>query len=232
MNTEGTIDRRIPREHARLVPKRDAYILKLCKDKRVLHVGASDWPYTKERYERGDLLFARIGEVAKEQLGIDQDREASEFLNQKHIKNSRIMVGDMNELQSIDFAPDVVIFGETLEHLMNLEVALSNIKKVMGENTVLVISVPNAFHFFNFVLAFFRKEHQHPDHSVAFTYKTLVQLLGKNKLHVTDFCFTFLDASSDARHLNWKGRIMHGIVRLFSKISPVFAETLLVVAKK
>lgn len=225
-------ERKIPKPFLKYLPRRDAYVLKLCEGKRVLHIGASDWPYTKERYERKDLLYARIGEVAKEQLGIDQAKEASEFLNKKKIKSSNIIVGDMNELQVIDFKPDIVIFGETLEHLMNLEVALQNIKKTMQDNTLLIISVPNAFFFMNFIYALFRREHQHPDHSVAFTYKTLTQLLGKNDLIVDDFYFTFLEASSETCQLNWKGKMMHGIVRIMSYISPVYAETLMVVVKK
>lgn len=225
-------DRSIPKAFLKHIPLRDSYILKLCSGKRVLHIGASDWPYTKEQLERGNLLYARIGEVATEQLGLDLDKEASELLNAEKIPNSRIVVGDMNEMQELNFQPDVIIFGETMEHLMNLEVALSNMKKVMKNDTKLVISVPNAFHFINFVYALFRREHQHPDHSVAFTYKTLTQLLGKNELIVSDFIFTFLDSSSRIQYLNWKGKIMYGIERLMVRISPLFAETLLVVAEK
>ncbi|MEX0917673.1 MAG: methyltransferase domain-containing protein [Candidatus Paceibacterota bacterium] len=224
-------DRTIPKDFLRYTPRRDSYLLKLCAGKKVLHIGASDWPYTKEQMERGNLLYARIGEIAAEQLGIDLDKEATEFLNNQNIPNSKVVVGDMNEMQSLAFSPDVIIFGETLEHLMNLEIALSNVKQVMRADTELIISVPNAFHFLNFVYALFRKEHQHPDHSVTFTYKTLTQLLGKNNLNVTDFRFTFLD-SSRLEFLNWKGKIMYGIERLMVRISPLFAETLLVSVKK
>lgn len=231
METEIT-DRTIPKKFLQYTPLRDEYILSLCKEKRVLHIGASDWPYTEDQLQRGNLLYARIGEVASEQLGLDLDAEASELLNSKHIPNSRIVVADMNEVQTLDFQPDVIIFGETLEHLMNLETAIRNMKSVMNEDTKLVISVPNAFHFINFVYAFFRREHQHPDHSVAFTHKTLTQLLGKNALHVDDFTFTFLDSSARPEYLNWKGKLMYIIERIMVRISPLFAETLLVTARK
>jgi len=231
MDTKIT-DRTIPKEFLKYIPSRDTYLLELCKGNKVLHIGASDWPYTKERYERGDLLYERIGKVASEQLGVDLDQEASDFLNEKKIPNSRIEVLDMNELHELSFRPDVIIFGETLEHLMNLGVSLKSIKSIMGEETKLVISVPNSFHFLNFVYALFRKEHQHPDHSVAFTYKTLTQLLGKAELKVKDFAFTCLESSSDTQYLNWKGKVMLGIIRIFTVISPVFAETLMVTATK
>ena len=66
-------------------------------------------------------MYFRIGEVAAEQIGIDMSKEGSEFLNGKHIPNSQIVVRDMNELQDLEFDPDIIVFGETLEHLMNLK---------------------------------------------------------------------------------------------------------------
>ena len=231
MSTE-IFDRTIPSKFLQYIPNRDTHIVNLCKGKKVLHIGASDWPFTKERWERGNLLYVRIGEVAEKQLGIDITEEGSEFLNAKHIPNSRILVRNMNKLQDLDFSPDIIIFGDTLEHLMNLETALSSLKKVMQKNTALLISVPNAFSFVNFLYALFRKEHQHPDHSVAFTYKTLTQLLNKNNFVVQDFGFTFLEISLDTDILNWKGKAMYALVRFMARISPVFAETLMVVVKK
>lgn len=134
-------------------------------------------------------MYVSIGAVAAEQLGVDMDKASVDFLNEQHVPNSKMQVQDMNKLSDISFKSDVVVFGETLEHLMNLETAISNLKQTMTDETKLLISVPNTFYFMNFVYAFFRREHQHPDHSVSFTYKTLVQLLGKNHLTVDRFAF-------------------------------------------
>lgn len=226
------INRSVPTKHLKRISNRDGYIIGLCKDKKVLHIGASDWPFTKEKINRGCLLYANIGEVAKEQLGVDLDREASDFLNTRQIKNSHIEIRDMNELHTLSFLPDIIILGEVLEHLMNLDIALQNMRKIMRDDTKLVISVPNAFYFMNFVYVFIRREHQHPDHNVAFTYKTLTQLLDKADFKIDDFAFTFLASSSQVQYLNWKGKLMYALVRLFSYISPLFSETLLVSARK
>lgn len=227
-----SIDTFIPREHLVRLPSRDKAVLEYCANKKVLHIGAADWPYTEEKYNRGSLLYVQIGVVAKEQLGVDMNATSVEFLQQQDVPNSRIEVQNMNELSELSFESDVIVFGETLEHLMNLAVALQNLRKVMKKETRLVISVPNTFYFMNFVYAFFKREHQHPDHSVAFTYKTLVQLLQKNNLTVEHCAFTFLDSSSDTKLLNWKGKIMYVLVRIFSRISPLFAETLFIVARR
>lgn len=229
---QAITERSVPKQFLKYEPVRDTYILSLCKGKKVLHIGASDWPYTKEKYDRGLLLYKRIGEVSSEQLGLDLDQEASDFLNNEQIPNSKIVVMDMNKIQDLDFEPEVIVFGETLEHLMNLGTALENIKSVMTEGTKLIISVPNTYHFLNFVYAFFRREHQHPDHSVAFTYKTLSQLLEKADFTIEDFSFTRLESSSDMHQLNLKGKIMLLLVRFFVVISPMFAETLMVTVVK
>jgi 2-polyprenyl-3-methyl-5-hydroxy-6-metoxy-1,4-benzoquinol methylase len=36
---------------------------------------------------------------------------------------------NMDKFEELDYFPDVIIFGEVIEHLMNLEVAISNLKR-------------------------------------------------------------------------------------------------------
>jgi len=112
-----------------------------------------------------------------------------------------------------------------MEHLMNQETALSSMKKIMTPETVLIISVPNAFEYKNILRAFRGVEKLHPDHSAAFTYGTLSQLLSKMGLIITDFNFTFLQKKSSK---NWKGKLVHYVC---SK-KPLLSETLLVTCKK
>ena len=52
---------------------RDAVILAKCAGRRVLHIGAADAPYTREKLEAGSLLHPRIEEVAAEGVGVDVD---------------------------------------------------------------------------------------------------------------------------------------------------------------
>jgi len=220
----------IPKNHKRFVPNRTDFIINLVKEKKVLHIGATDWPYTEEKFNRGALLYVQLGPIVKEQLGIDLDADTIKFLEGKKIPNSRLIQLDMNKATDLNFDSDVIIFGETLEHLMNLEIALSNIKKNMNQSTQLMISVPNAVSFSSFVATLLGRENQHPDHSVAFTYKTLTQLLGKNDLEVIDFCFSFLEPSAWNK-LNWKGKVDYLIQKLMIKISPLFSPTLVCVVR-
>ena len=211
-------------------PHRDTYILSQCEKRRVLHIGAADWPFTQEKYDDGSLLYKQIDSIALEQLGVDSDEESVALLNSLDFENSNILVQDFNTPLNIEFIPERIILGETLEHLMNLEIALSNLKKLMGEETILIISVPNATYALNFAYALFGSENQHPDHSVAFTYKTLSQLLEKNDFKIQHFLFTTL--SSDTKRLNWKGRFSHSFGRIIGTMFPMLAPNLLVVVMK
>ena len=224
-------DRKIPKEHLQYVRSRDAEILKRCAGKKVVHIGATDHPFTKERWDRGDLLYLRIAQNAEQQIGIDLSSEAAEFLNKQKLKNSEVIIQNMNNLHNLEIQPDIIIFGDTLEHLINLGTALENLKQMMTPKTELLISVPNAFYIVNFIYAIFRMEHQHPDHSVAFTYKTLTQLLDKNDFWIEDFKFSHLDISLDKSIINFRGGLMRFLALAFSRFSPVFAETLLVTVK-
>jgi len=209
---------------------RDLYILSQCEKKRVLHIGAADWPFTQEKLDNGSLLYKKIDSVALEQLGIDNHEESISILNSHEFLNSEMVKHDFDTPLEGKATPEVIVFGETLEHLMNLEIALSNIRGVMDDETMLIISVPNATYALNFAYALFGTENQHPDHSVAFTYKTLTQLLRKNNFQVQHFLFTTLN--DDFERLNWRGRFSRSFGRVIGSIFPLLAPNLLVVVKK
>lgn len=206
-------------------PNRDTYIINECRDKKVLHIGPTDWPYTQRKLNNGQLLYKKIDAVCAEQLGIDLDEEGANLLNSMpEFSRSSIVVQDFNKATEIDFSPEIIIFGETLEHLMNHEIAINTLKNCMRSDTTLLISVPNAVYIGNFIYALLGAERQHPDHSVAWTYKTLTQFLRKVNLKIDEVKLTHLPVTG----LNWKGKIMHSITYPFARIFPLLSPTLLV----
>ena len=44
---------------------RERFIIDCCKDKKVLHLGCADWPYTEERIQDGSWLHEKISNVTK-----------------------------------------------------------------------------------------------------------------------------------------------------------------------
>jgi 2-polyprenyl-3-methyl-5-hydroxy-6-metoxy-1,4-benzoquinol methylase len=211
---------------------RNKLILKYCKNKKVLHIWACDAPRTIERYNENKwlLLYKEIDKICKKQLWIDLDKESIEFLNsKKDIINSNIIFFDMNKLDALNFTPDIIIFWEVIEHLMNLETALINIKKVMWKNTLLLITTPNAFWVNFFINSIFWIEYQHEDHKVLFSYATLSQLLIYNNFIIEKKYFTKIDKSKNNFNLFWK--IHKLIVKIINKISIYTNDTLLFICK-
>ena len=166
------------------IKNREMLILDKCAGKKVLHLGCCDSPITEFKFEKETLLFQRIEKICAIQLGLDFDQNSINYLNNKGYKN--IVFFDLNKASKIDFSPDVIIFADTLEHLMNLETALISLKGLMNERTELIITVPNATMFERVIGNFRGYIHEHEDHKVSFTYTALKQLLLFNQLTVSD----------------------------------------------
>lgn len=213
-------------------PSRNKIILDYCKWKKVLHIWACDAPFTEAKYnwETWPLLYREIDKVCSKQLWIDLDKESISFLNSKkeYFPNSEVKFFNMNKLEDLDFEPEVIIFGEVIEHLMNLETALSNLKKVMNKDTLLIISTPNAFSINNFINALFWFEYIHEDHKITFTYWTIKILLKFNWINIDKFYFTKLDRTFKY-NLLWK--IINYIWKTINKIFISTNETLLIIWK-
>lgn len=205
----------------KLARDRDDVILEHCRNKRVLHVGAADSPYTQHKYASGTLLHKRLSTVASELLGIDIDEEASNWLNDRGLP--RIVAADITDAANMRFAPDVIVFGETIEHVANIGTCLENLKRCMTPSTKLLISTPNCYHLWFTSMVLRNHEVIHDDHKVGFSYGLLRQLLESQGLTVCDFYFTFLPRE----HYSWWRRLWYRL----SVIRCGFAETMLAVCK-
>ena len=201
---------------------RDSLIIQKSKNKNVLHLGATDAPYTKEKLEKNLLLHTHIEEVSSKVVGLDIDKESIAFLSKKGINN--IHYFDMNNLSELNMEVDVIIFGEIIEHLENLGIAFENIKNAMHNNTELIITTPNLFYLHN-PLQILLKNHElvHHDHKVGFTYGIINQLLNANGLEITDFYFTFLPRLRE--------KLDKKMIRFLCKFRPAFSENLCIIAK-
>ena len=223
------------------IKNREMLILDKCAGKKVLHLGCCDSPITEFKFEKETLLFQRIEKICAIQLGLDFDQNSINYLNNKGYKN--IAFFDLNKASKIEFSPDVIIFADTLEHLMNLETALISLKGLMNERTELIITVPNATMFERVIGNFRGYIHEHEDHKVSFTYTALKQLLLFNQLTVSDIFLSDQlnidkDGGEDSKESLLKTSfllpfrtakfiIRKGLIFFF----PLFSECLIIVCK-
>lgn len=206
-------------KNLKLSNNRDDVILAICKGRRVLHIGAADSPYTRDKYASGLLLHKRLSNVAFELVGIDLDKDAVDWMNSQGLPETRVV--DMNDVCDLGFSPEVIIFGETIEHVVNVGASLNTLKSCMTQDTRLVISTPNCYHLWFASMVLRDHELIHDDHKVGFTYGLLWQALKSQGLKIDDFYFTFLPRERYA----WWMRAW----RIASKFRHGLSETLLAV---
>lgn len=161
---------------------REEIIVELCRGKNVLHFGFTDAPLTRERISGGNLLHTRILAVANRTYGVDIDEPAMaiyrEMTGDPRFSKLDIEADDA-PAPAIDESFDLIVFGETLEHLRNPGLALGRLRALCEKNPgcVLCTTVPNAFSTVGFTAASNGFELVHPEHFAYYSPVTLRNLL-------------------------------------------------------
>ncbi len=170
-----------------IVFDRLGYLSALARARSVLHVGCADYPMTEQRIRTGHLLHARLQQTASHLLGIDISKEGLQVLRNHGYSNVAEM--DAEELSS-ERHYDLVVAGDTLEHLSNSGRFVEKAQDVLAESGELVVAVPSAFSF-NVIRVWFQGiELTHKDHTAFYSPKTLAELCGRFGLVPTMLAFT------------------------------------------
>jgi 2-polyprenyl-3-methyl-5-hydroxy-6-metoxy-1,4-benzoquinol methylase len=171
------------------------YLKELCRGKKVLHLGATDSPMTKEAIQKGDFLHLHLDEVSEYLIGLDLDFSMIQWLSDNQEINN-IKHGNIEKPEnypSTDF--DIVIAGEIFEHLSNPGKALDCIRSTIKSSSVLVITVPNAYSIKGFLRAVIKHELIHPDHTLHHSPHTLKTLLERHGFSVNTY-FSYVNGGS------------------------------------
>lgn len=197
---------------------REEEILSLCKNKKVLHVGCADTPYTLQRED--DLLHRRISKITDQLWGIDLSIEGCSLLRKMGFDH--IITGDINELahELKKEAFDIIIAGETIEHTYNAGAFLDGIVKTMENHTELLLTTVNTPSTKQIIFAVMRKEKVHPDHNYYFSYHTLKHFFEKCGLSPTEIYY-----------YNVNINMIDKILSIFKYISPVLSDGIIVRAR-
>jgi len=175
------------------IPDRNAWIMDRCAGKKVLHLGCTDWPMTKDRLEKGELLHQKLAGVCSLLVGVDPDGEGVAEIRKlmpEHafdVCKAEKMMGNAG-LTGTSW--DVILAADVIEHVSNLGTALDSIASLMQPCTKLLITTPSAFSLKRFVAwSLGNKEHVHPDHCYYFSPSTLTQLLNRSGLKLESYGF-------------------------------------------
>jgi 2-polyprenyl-3-methyl-5-hydroxy-6-metoxy-1,4-benzoquinol methylase len=144
-------------ESAKFIPKaelvdRDRFLLDFARGKSVPHIGMGgcvDDDAATGEFVAGDLtksFHGKLAAVARTLDGIDINPKTIEAMRQAIPGNYAVC-----DVTSADFISDfgdrkfqVVVFGYVIEHLDNFKTALKNLRGVLTDDGILIVSTVNA----------------------------------------------------------------------------------------
>lgn len=219
MNTDSLTRQKFP-----LVQRAD-YLKNLCGEKKVLHLGCTEHPFTAPAIQNKTHLHFDLQEIASELYGFDYDAEGLNVLREYNFGN--LYQADLEKLDEVPLTEkfEVIVAGEMIEHLSNPGLFLRGIKRFMTSETNLVITTVNAYcGFRSFVYAFKNRggsnEPVHPDHVAYYSYSTLRHVLERENLKVNKFAF--YDVGRNHRPtMRWTQRLANDVC---VRLTPVWAD--------
>ena len=189
------------------------FINEICSGKKVLHLGCTNAPYTREAIDSDMLLHFELEKIAASVYGLDADADGLATLRSHGTKN--LYLADLEDLGSLDLNEsfDVIVAGEMIEHLNNPGLFLNGIKRFMNAETKLLITTINGYCGLRMIQYGLRgkggkAEPVHPDHVAYYSYSTLSLLLKRHDLKVEKFLF--YDIGKEHRpHNRWFWNVLN-----------------------
>jgi hypothetical protein len=173
------------------IVNREDFIIDFCKNKNVLHIGFTDYPFTAEKLLQNNLLHTKIKQVASFVLGVDNNKESIEAYV-KLSGDKQVMYADVLSSYSSDILQhnfDVIVFAEVLEHLQNPASATALMSKVFTDNTKVLVTVPNYTSLDSVSASLNKTESIHPHHYWYFSPYTLNKLFSEQGFSCEYMCF-------------------------------------------
>jgi 2-polyprenyl-3-methyl-5-hydroxy-6-metoxy-1,4-benzoquinol methylase len=161
---------------------RDSLLLRLCKGKRVIHVGCTDSPHTSELLREGRGLHKKLLEVTQFLVGVDIDRPGLEMMEKEYGGEyvcHDLCSADPPPTRLLACSPDVILAADVIEHVTAPGPFLRSLALVArraANNTSLVVSTPNGLGVRQLMYTAFGFEVIHPDHRLVCTPNTLAVL--------------------------------------------------------
>lgn len=167
------------------------YILDYCRNKKVLHIGFTDHPFTIERMNTGALLHSRLKSVTTDLAGIDNDAGSisryRELTNDPQVYEADITVQYPDE--ATRFKPGVILLSEVLEHLSDPYKAIDILHKSFDAGVTVMVTVPNYTAMDSIAASLHQTESIHPDHFWYFSPYTLCRLLDEKRFELKQIHF-------------------------------------------
>jgi len=220
---------------ARVVDK-DREILKYAVGKSVLHIGMGGYVNHQaftEAYLRSDLsktLHGKLHDVADHLAGLDVNPIVLDAM--RHRVPGEYFLCDVtsNGLpQEIAQEYDLIVFADVLERLDCFHGALRNLKALLKDGGILIVTTVNAYYIDAIIKLLFRYESVHEEHTSYFSYSTIRRLLESNGLRLTSFMFYTKETTRFDSPFH---RLGYTLSKCLSRVLPQYSMGLIAVAQK
>lgn len=159
-----------------LSPTQQEVLKVVGKDKVVLEIGSSTGYMTKAFLDNNCTVDV-----------VEQDSNAILKLPKKVRKVFHQSIEDIKSFESFSKDYDFIVMADVLEHLVNPEVVLTSLLKIVFSNTKLLVSLPNVACWAMRKQLFFKGDFEYQDsglldktHLHFYTVKTLPKILSEN----------------------------------------------------
>jgi SAM-dependent methyltransferase len=148
---------------------------------RVIHLGFVDSGFRAMQERAGVWLHAQLAEVATSLVGLDLDAEGVASANGDGYAAHAVDCCDPAAVAALGLEPaPVVIAGELVEHLDAPGGFFEAVHPLVAPGGQLVVTTPNAYGLLNVAASLGRREVNHPDHVVLFTWRTLTAMAARH----------------------------------------------------
>ncbi len=205
------------------------YIIENTREKdKILDVGCGTGKYLVELSKKDRICY-----------GIDPLLEISLNEANKRAEEEKVNINLIQGVgENIPFSPkffDMVLCLSTLQHVNNPDKTLSEIKRVLVDNGILLISVPLGKNIFNFFRNIFKPKYFTHSFSIK-ELRTLIKKNGFDILQIKGYGFfpPFLNIFLFGFYLLFKEKATFKIIKIldvFTKIIPSTASSVVVLAR-
>ena len=200
------------------------FILDQCNNKRVLHVGFTDYPYTEQKIKEQALLHRQLQKTTTHLIGLDVDenaiRQYISITNDKRVFQGDITIAYPDEAKA--FKPELILISEVLEHLKDPYKAMDVLYQSFPAGTQVLITVPNYTALDTVSASFNQTESIHPHHHWYFSPFTLRQLLDDRRFELNQLHFgMYYEAGTKInfvmKHFPFNGDCIIGLFTIIKK---------------
>lgn len=164
-----------------VIVDRQSFLASTCQDKTILHIGFGDAGAKDITQSEGRWVHDAIVKNASRVIGLDIDESSVRQAREEGLEAHRVDCTDSEAMTALGLPHvDLILLGETIEHVGNPGGLLRAIRALSAPSTDLIITTPNAYRITTIINVATRRETTHPDHVAIWSLPLLAQLVERN----------------------------------------------------